>query len=83
MIRRKARTEIAPCEGVAAAAGKGVMLDPRVLYRGGLAGWIPPWQYPLRGPMHEGVQVAELCGGRGANTKVRRVGVCRCCGIRT
>jgi hypothetical protein len=45
------------------AAGE-MMLDPRALHRGGLVGWIPPWQYPLRGPMHKGAQVAELCGGR-------------------
>ena len=39
------------------AAGEDVILDPRALYRGGLARWIPPWQCPLRGPMHEGVQM--------------------------
>jgi hypothetical protein len=31
------------------AAGEDVMLDLQALYRGGLAGWIPPWQYPLLG----------------------------------
>jgi len=41
------------------AAGKEVMLDPRALYIGGLAGWIPPLQYPLHRPMDEGVQMAE------------------------
>ena len=44
--------------------GKEVMRDPWALYRGRLAGCIPPWQHPLRGPMYEGVQVADLCGGR-------------------
>ena len=28
------------------AASEKVMLDLRALYKGGLAGWIPPWQYP-------------------------------------
>ena len=41
------------------ATGEDVMLDPRALYRGGLARWIPPWQYTLRGPMHEGMQMVD------------------------
>ena len=41
------------------AAGEEVVLDPRALYRGSFARWIPPWQYPLRGPMHEGVQMVD------------------------
>ena len=46
-------TLIAVCEGFAVAASEKVMLDPRALYGGGLAGCVPPWQYSLRGPMHE------------------------------
>ena len=45
------------------AAGEGVILAPRVPYRDGLARWIPPWQYPLRGPMHERVQMVEARDG--------------------
>ena len=45
------------------AADEEVMLDPLALYKGGLDRRIPPWHYPLPRSMHEGVQVAELCGG--------------------
>ena len=55
------------------AAGEEVMLDPRVLYRGGLARWLPPWQYPLRGPMHEGVQMVDA--KENAIMEVERVGL--------
>ena len=50
---------IALCEAFAVAASEEVVLDPRALYRGGLARWIRSWQYPLRGPMHEGVQMVD------------------------
>jgi hypothetical protein len=30
------------------------MLDPRALYRGGFAGSIPPWRYPLCGRSTKG-----------------------------
>jgi hypothetical protein len=38
----------------AVAAGEGVMLDPRAWYRGGLAGWIPPWRYSFAGRCTKG-----------------------------
>ena len=41
------------------AASEEVVLDPRALYRGGLARWIPSWQDPLCEPMHEGVQMVD------------------------
>ena len=59
------------------AAGEDVMLDPRALYRGGLARRIPPWQYPLRGPMHEGVQMGDAKDD--AIMEVGRVGLSQCC----
>ena len=72
---------IALCEGIAVVAGEEVVLDPRALYRGGLARWIPSWKYPLRGPMHEGVQMVDA--KENAIMEVERVGVCQRCGIRT
>ena len=40
------------------------------LCRGGLARWIPPRQYPLRGPMHEGAQMVDA-----ENDVIMEVGV--------
>ena len=51
-----------------------LLLDPRALYRGGLARWIPPWQYLLRGPMHEGVQMVDA-----KDDAIMEVGVCQYC----
>ena len=81
MIMRTVVAELLYVRGFAVAAGEDVMLDPRALYRGGLARWIPPWQYPLRRPKHEGVQMVDAKGD--AIMEVGRVGVCQCCGIRT
>ena len=58
-------------------AGEVVVLDPRALYRGGLAMWIPLWQYPFRGPIHEGVHM--VAAKDDAIMEVVRLKVCQCC----
>ena len=65
------------------AAGE-MMLDPRTLYTGGLAGWIPPWQYPLRRSTKGCKWPSGVVDAKdGAIAEARRVGVGRCCGIGT
>ena len=61
------------CKGFAVAGGEDMILDPRALCRGGSARWIPPWQYPLCWPMHEGVQMVDV-----KDDVIMEVRVCQC-----